>query len=96
MYGNNFDDNSLNSAKSQVSGLPKKVSEIIHISKQIYSPEIATPKCNVSEGLECLLKRVVSALVFIDLKCPVPGTILAFRKLLLKSYISGAVYCYLK
>jgi hypothetical protein len=39
-----------------------------------------------------MLKQVVSELVFNHLKCPVPGTILAFQKFLLKSYISGAVY----
>jgi hypothetical protein len=55
-----------------------------------------TLKCNVSEGLKCTLKRVVSALVFDHVKHPVLGTILAFQKLLLNSYISGAVDFYLK
>jgi hypothetical protein len=32
----------IHSTKSQVSGLPKNVSEIIRISKQVYSPEIDT------------------------------------------------------
>jgi hypothetical protein len=61
-----------------------------------YIAQKLTPKCNISERLKCMLKRVVSALVFNHLKYPVPGTILAFQKLLLKSYISGAVYFYLE
>jgi hypothetical protein len=82
------------SAKSQVSGLPKTfLKQFASASKYIALK--LPPKCNISEGLKCMLKRVVSALVFNHLKCPVPGTILAFQKLQLKSYISGAVYCYI-